>query len=472
MFLISDCAYSVFKTYHICIDLIHNKCMSTISVPLAVVIQTIFTGSIHINIPHTHVISLRILLSFYMGNPTQSTMSGFSLELEMTCAAPALANAALLFAEGCAQKYIEVINVLYLANSLPCPNLQPLLRIKPISCEKKTLPNAAEASLSFPNENDDNVVIKGLAYPPEELGFQTCASVSINPSSPDSIFENTEWFTYNMLESITEPSDLKENCELNPPNKLELIPETSVPNNNHEWTPISTLASIPDSLPVDDWAPLSAFASTPRSSIIPNELVKTENWQPLSRLSAFDSTPMLNKIGITNPSPGAYYYLDLMSRHKKLLFDISVDSVPDTILDTVIEQAETLSSPKCDFNTIENCSYRPDIEDVVTKLSLVSPTQTIEPPPIRSSSISRALGQPSVRQRSQPNTETNPLTSSLNERSRLGRSFNHALKSKSFVHQHECKMSGGNRYNKKNNIKNMQKFNSNATDRTKIRWRN
>ena len=88
-------------------------------------------------------------------------MSCFTLELHVVAAAPALANAALLMAEGCAFKYIEVLNTLYLANSLPCPNLNPLLTMKnvvsgisPISKNpKQTLPRLEDkASNSTLNE--------------------------------------------------------------------------------------------------------------------------------------------------------------------------------------------------------------------------------------------------------------------------------------------------------------------------------
>ena len=51
----------------------------------------------------------------------------FSVELQLAAAAPALANGALLFADGNVQKYVDAIKVLYLANSLPCPNLTPLV---------------------------------------------------------------------------------------------------------------------------------------------------------------------------------------------------------------------------------------------------------------------------------------------------------------------------------------------------------
>ena len=69
---------------------------------------------------------------------------------------------------------------------------------------------------------------------------------------------------------------------------------------------------------------------------------------------------MLNKIGISNPSPGAYYYLDLMGRNKKLLFDISIGTTPDELLDTVIQQAETLNSPDGDCNPTADSDHEAD----------------------------------------------------------------------------------------------------------------
>ena len=81
---------------------------------------------------------------------------------------------------------------------------------------------------------------------------------------------------------------------------------------------------------------------------------------PSQSVGAFDSTPMLNKIGISNPSPGAYYYLDLMGRNKKLLFDISIDTTPDKLLDAVIQQAETLNSPDGDYNPTADSDHEAD----------------------------------------------------------------------------------------------------------------
>ena len=56
-----------------------------------------------------------------------TTTTTFTLELQLAAAAPALANGALLLADGNVQKYVDAIKVLYQANSLPCPNLTPLL---------------------------------------------------------------------------------------------------------------------------------------------------------------------------------------------------------------------------------------------------------------------------------------------------------------------------------------------------------
>ena len=106
---------------------------------------------------------------------------------------------------------------------------------------------------------------------------------------------------------------------------------TSVSNTKEE------LGSASDDEPKindDDWVPpstLDAIHSTP----IPNEIdtmaspqssdIDDEEWVPLSTLDSIPSTPILNKMGIMNPSPSAYYYLDIMTRNKKILFDTSID---------------------------------------------------------------------------------------------------------------------------------------------------
>ena len=377
-------------------------------------------------------------------------MSDFSHELQVTCAAPALANAALLVAEGCANKYIEAINVLYLANGLPCPNLMPLLSMKSPSNVIR------EADVSHLSEANTHAL-----YSP------TIILPSIHIS--DTSHENAEWFTYNMLESSTEAG---ENKNPSPFPTIISIHESNIADSNQESTPFNTIASTTETNHVDDWAPLSALASTPRNSFIPNELVSKENWLPLSRLGAFDSTPMLNKIGINNPSPGAYYYLDLMSRHKKLLFDISVDSIPDTLLDTVIQQAETLSSPKCDINKSDNYNFDNDIQCLVTNLSLESPTKNSYQHSIRSSSISDALGQISRQQNcSSPNIRSSE-SSSINERSRHLKCKS-GINQKSIIAQSDCMPSRVMYHkNKKHNTMNNRKSNGNGSNHTLKRWRN
>ena len=44
-----------------------------------------------------------------------------SKEVTASAAGPALANAALLLAEGCPRRYVAAIKALYKANHLPCP---------------------------------------------------------------------------------------------------------------------------------------------------------------------------------------------------------------------------------------------------------------------------------------------------------------------------------------------------------------
>ena len=96
----------------------------------------------------------------------------------------------------------------------------------------------------------------------------------------------------------------------------------------------------------DSWVPLSCFSDLNQVPVIPLQADQNEEWLnrcpvmpvkeeqeeewlPLSRLSEISSTPLLNKIGISNPSPSAYHYLNLMIRNKKLLFDNCADS-PET----------------------------------------------------------------------------------------------------------------------------------------------
>ena len=55
------------------------------------------------------------------------TCTAISVELQLAAAAPAQANGALLVVQGNVHKYVDAIKVLYEANTLPCPNLSPLL---------------------------------------------------------------------------------------------------------------------------------------------------------------------------------------------------------------------------------------------------------------------------------------------------------------------------------------------------------
>ena len=50
-------------------------------------------------------------------------MQKHSKEVLAAASGPALANAALLLADGCPDKYVTNLRVLYLANDLPCPDM-------------------------------------------------------------------------------------------------------------------------------------------------------------------------------------------------------------------------------------------------------------------------------------------------------------------------------------------------------------
>ena len=54
--------------------------------------------------------------------------------------------------------------------------------------------------------------------------------------------------------------------------------------------------------------------------------IKDEDLMPLIELSEIAITPMLNNIGIINPSPSAYHCLDLYSRNGNLFDDSVADS--------------------------------------------------------------------------------------------------------------------------------------------------
>ena len=77
-------------------------------------------------------------------------MTQSSLEVRVAAAAPVLANAALLVAEGCIYKYADAITTLYLANNLPCPDMQPVINMKLGMCEiaqQSTFTLSSEANI-------------------------------------------------------------------------------------------------------------------------------------------------------------------------------------------------------------------------------------------------------------------------------------------------------------------------------------
>ena len=72
-----------------------------------------------------------------------------------------------------------------------------------------------------------------------------------------------------------------------------------------------------------------------------------EDWMPLSTFDAIPSTPIINKIGITNPSPAAYYYLDIMTRNKNIIFDMSMDDNNDQFDDNYYDDYDAISVQSC-----------------------------------------------------------------------------------------------------------------------------
>ena len=56
-------------------------------------------------------------------------MQKHSKEVLAGAAGPALANAALLLADGCPNKYVTNLRVLYQANNLPCPDMEVVLNL-------------------------------------------------------------------------------------------------------------------------------------------------------------------------------------------------------------------------------------------------------------------------------------------------------------------------------------------------------
>ena len=202
-----------------------------------------------------------------------ATTTIFSIELQLATAAPALANGALLVAEGNVQKYMDAIKVLYQANSLPCPNLTPLLDMIIVTPPSTPLLHVVmDTPPIFLTDKNSSLLYKADE---SALDANTCGEVT----------------KYHGVEEVP---------IINFNNTVELQQETPAAQSEQ-----------------DTWSPLSNMNQSP---VMPVQDEQDEEWMPLSRLSEIPSTPLLNKIGITNPSPGAYYYLDLMARNKRLLF--------------------------------------------------------------------------------------------------------------------------------------------------------
>ena len=58
-------------------------------------------------------------------------MQKHSKEVVAAASGPALANAALLLADGCPDKYVANLKVLYQANDLPCPDMEVVFDLQP-----------------------------------------------------------------------------------------------------------------------------------------------------------------------------------------------------------------------------------------------------------------------------------------------------------------------------------------------------
>ena len=67
-----------------------------------------------------------------------------SNEVTAAAAGPALANAALLLAQGCPKRYIAAIKALYQANNLPCPVMDIMFDIELPSPETRKVDVASQ----------------------------------------------------------------------------------------------------------------------------------------------------------------------------------------------------------------------------------------------------------------------------------------------------------------------------------------
>ena len=216
----------------------------------------------------------------------------FSVELQLAAAAPALANGALLFADGNMQKYVDAIKVLYLANSLPFPNLTPLVDM--VSATPPATP--VEDSRNTPS-------VAGI--------FEFEVNTKLESMEPLLKSEVSD-FSANEEASADQGDDVFGVSHVSEPSVNQVEQES--------WEPLNRFSDL-NQVPVlplnedqnEEW--LNQFP------VMPVKEEQEEEWLPLSRLSEISSTPLLNKIGISNPSPSAYHYLDLMMRNKKLLFD-------------------------------------------------------------------------------------------------------------------------------------------------------
>ena len=134
----------------------------------------------------------------------------------------------------------------------------------------------------------------------------------------------------------------------------------------------------------------NTVVSVPQENIPKVDLCSTFNdeplfddneWVPLSTLNSIPQTPMLNKIGITNPSPSAYFYLDILARNRKILFDSKVDETYKEFENNVSQL--TLSFANCSeiTSSLEDLEYFIDAEFNAIKIGtamLTGPTAEVE----------------------------------------------------------------------------------------------
>jgi len=73
--------------------------------------------------------------------------------VRVAAAAPALANAAFLLAEGCVLKYAEALTLLYQSNNIPCPDMSRIDNVKQRLASMFQLPASTVVSDASNNED-------------------------------------------------------------------------------------------------------------------------------------------------------------------------------------------------------------------------------------------------------------------------------------------------------------------------------